>query len=217
MSVAVVGSASGASGSSLSSFTVSVTVLAGTNVLSVQENNANAAGGLTPTSVTYNGVNLTMVPSSSVISNQFESSIWYLINPPTGTAFNLVANYSAAQNFFALGGIFLSGVNTSSPVGTAATNSGTTVAGGSVAPTGAGANGLYIGTCFAFGTTLSSGGSQTNQWNQNAVGGLLSGSGDTATNGNSFTWTAGGSTDNWTASGVAFLPSSSGAVVAWLV
>jgi hypothetical protein len=218
--------ASFSSGSSVSSYSFSVTIASGDNCLVVTEGNASGGGGLQPSGITYGGIPLTMVPSSSIIAAQFQSSIWYLLNPTVGTA-NVVVTLPSAQSFQGSGAIPLIGVSTTTPIGTAAINSGVTV-GGNVTVTASGgiAGDLYVGNNINFDTSqTTSGSNQTNQWSQNNIGTAVCAAGDTipGVNTGAFAWTAtgtiGGSNGAWTGSAVVFKAIGSGAnsaSIAWV-
>jgi hypothetical protein len=78
----------------------------------------------TCTGVTYNGVAMTQGVVSGPDGDNNRTYIFYLANPATG-AHNLVASFSANASPVSLGGISLTGTNTSSPIGASATPSGT--------------------------------------------------------------------------------------------
>jgi len=84
---------------------------------------ASRQGTLPPSSVTYNGVSLTMVRSD--IADGSLASIWYLINPPIGTY--TVSVTMPAGNVFQGNGISLFNVNQASPVDANAGTTGTSV------------------------------------------------------------------------------------------
>jgi hypothetical protein len=161
MGVAVVGSpiSSGQAPGAATTVTFNVTVPTGSTWLHVQENNAQGSGGVTPTGVTYNGVALTMVPSSSIIASYFESSQWYLANPPTNTSYVLSFTYAVGRNYFGASAIGLSGVNSSTPYGTAVKNaSATTIAGATLTVPASTANDLLLATALVYGTGVTPGG-----------------------------------------------------------
>lgn len=76
-------------------------------------------------SVTYGGVNLTKIATSANTGNQAYSEVWYLKNPASGTA-SVVINLSASSAIVA-DSVSYYNVNQTTPFGTAATNSGTSV------------------------------------------------------------------------------------------
>ena len=82
---------------------------------------ASAGAPASPTGVTYNSV--AMTESAGVTSNANRASIWYLANPATGS--NAVAvTFGTTMDRFVCTAISFMGVDTSSPVETAATASG---------------------------------------------------------------------------------------------
>src|SRR5271167_4005509 len=88
-------------------FSFNATCGASDNFLVVMETSAAASAFQVPTSVTYNGVGLTFLSASSAqVSGPafFSTSIWYLANPPTGTAHNVSVNYGATPGL-QLGGV----------------------------------------------------------------------------------------------------------------
>jgi len=78
-----------------------------------------STGTPTTTGVTYGGTSLTLVARiAGHSSNQSEASLWYLLNPPEGTA-DIVASFD--ENTYAtLVATAFSGVNQTNPIGTAA-------------------------------------------------------------------------------------------------
>jgi hypothetical protein len=178
-------------GTNVTSNSFSVTVGAGDNALFIQESALSGSGAYAPSGITYNGVSLTMVPSSSIVSTDIETSLWYLVNPPTGSHTLVVTYGSYAQNV-AAGALPMSGVNTASPIGTAATAGSSSSLNVAVTVTGGTANDLYIGVCGCTGTAISSGSApQVNQWQQQNIDALSSASGDSIPGNDtgSFSWT----------------------------
>ena len=82
--------------SSGTTITGSVTVTAGANLLIVFTHNAFTP---TTTAVTYNGVAMTLLGSSvaTFFSSYKRVYAWYLVDPPTGAAYNIVATWSSAR------------------------------------------------------------------------------------------------------------------------
>lgn len=72
------------------------------------------------TAVTYNGVSLTQYSFTNTGQTPWEE-MWYLTNPPTGTH-NISVTWSGTGNKVGAVGASLSGVNTSTPFGTAVPN-----------------------------------------------------------------------------------------------
>lgn len=201
----------------VSTYSFNVTIASGDNCLVLLEGNASGPGGTTVSSATYGGVSLTQVPSSSAIQDEFETSIWYLLNPAVGTA-SLAVTLNAAQGFIAAGAIPLIGVNTSVPLGTCTTNQSNTTTNPLVTATGAGANDLYLGVTHNFNPFMSTAGAnQTNQWSQQNIGNTTSAMADSIPGSFSgaFSWTGTGVPGNthWTAAAVAFLAAAVGDVL----
>ena len=76
-----------ASGSNTSTWNHTCT--AGANLLLVSEGNASGSGGVQASAVTYNGLSLTRL-SYVIGGSYFESSLWYLVSPPTGVSYAVV-------------------------------------------------------------------------------------------------------------------------------
>ena len=202
--------------------TFNYTCPAGTDCLVLVESasmNATATG--LPTAISYNGVSLINVASSLAVDSTTpsQSSIWYLLAPPTGSSLVVSVNYPVGNgqiNEQATCVQPLIGVNQSSPVGTAAIANGNSTA-AAVVPTGAGANDLYLAVMNSQSGTSSSGGNQTLIRNT-VQRGTCDQSLDSAIAGaGAFQWTV--TTNFWVASAVAFLSASAGggtATVAWI-
>ena len=95
-------------------------------VVSVSASDDNTASETTiPTGVTYNSVAMTKLDGNAVNksgTDQVGSSIWYLVNPTTGTN-NIVATFGATMSDMALGGLSFTGADQgSAPMRTAATD-----------------------------------------------------------------------------------------------
>lgn len=190
--------------------TFSYTVAAGSSALVCVEGSGLFAGGtppVHPATVTYNSVSLTEVTGSGVSDgNHSSASIWYLISPTTGSSLTILATYGTSVDVTSLICFGLSGVNTSSPVGTPVTNSsGGTAGPATVTATGGSSGDLYIGDLFAGvegGTATSS---QTNlatttprgSWVDSADSAAGSGSG-------AFSWSFSTGQDGYAAVGVPF-------------
>jgi len=111
----------------VSSITGSVTLTAGADFLAITAHND---GSGTVSSVTYNGVALTKKVSaaSNFFGNIKNSEGWYLANPATGAAHNLVVTWTAArqdmgftvQSFSGYGSLGAAYSNTSPVNGTSA-------------------------------------------------------------------------------------------------
>ena len=66
--------------------------------------------------ITYNGVGLTLVGSQATSDNKGRIEIWRLIAPATGT-FNVVGNLSGAPDGATVGVVTFTGVNQTTPLG----------------------------------------------------------------------------------------------------
>jgi hypothetical protein len=183
------------------------------NCLVVCEGNAAGGGGITPTGVTYNGVALTLIPGGSSIGGTFfETSVWFLLNPPTGAAHTVTVNLPVSQGLIGGGAISLIGVDTTTPHGTAAINSGSADP-QNVTAVGGGANDLYVGTVHLFFVNYNSTGvNQTQRCSQINIGTSTSFSVDTIPGSSpvAFTWSIGGTAVQYAASAVVFLAASGG-------
>ncbi|MDE2100465.1 MAG: hypothetical protein KGL39_24650, partial [Patescibacteria group bacterium] len=107
--VQTVGSASGTSiNTNAASASYNYTVPTGANclVVSTTSDGTGASGvGSKPTSVTYNGVALTQVPSGSSVggyNGTQEATLWYMLNPPVGSNYAIAANYPDTKQFIQL-------------------------------------------------------------------------------------------------------------------
>jgi hypothetical protein len=193
-----------AAGGTVQSF--NYTVPAGSNCIAILEGSGTYGGTPpTPSGITYNGVSAVMVPSSSAGHANAQTSIWLLLNPPTGSSYVLEVTYPTSVDGGGVGVVPLANVNTGAPYGTAATASGSG-ANSNVTAAGAASTDLYVGVQISGveGAGVTPGGAQTNQFNVGSRGGWGT-SGDTIAGGGSgaFAWTETG-LDGWAASAVAF-------------
>lgn len=117
----------------------------------------------TISALTYNGVALTVVPSSTVTIGQYTSTLYSLIAPDSGS--NTVSiTFTATVYDFGAGAIAFSGAHQTTPLGTAATASNTSTT-PSVNVTAASGE-LVIDTLTIVHTgTLTVGADQTQRWN----------------------------------------------------
>ena len=83
----------------------------GTNLI-LMVNAVNTSGNFSFTGMTYNGVSMTLVSSIFNATTGYYVSLWYLINPSTGTH-NIVATTSG-NNSVSIGGISYTGAKQSS-------------------------------------------------------------------------------------------------------
>lgn len=119
MAIAFDNSAVGSAASGTSA-TFSLTVSGSNRILivGVVLRSPNSASG--PSSVTYNGVSLTQI---AVIDISFMNlSLWRLVNPSTG-ANNVVVTNGATSSNIAATAVSYTGVNQTTPLGTATSNS----------------------------------------------------------------------------------------------
>lgn len=79
-------------------------------------------GNTTVSTITYRGQNLTRLATVNQ-GIQARASLWYLLNPPTGSG-SIIVTMSASASFVA-GATSYTGVNQSNPLGTPATNNNT--------------------------------------------------------------------------------------------
>jgi hypothetical protein len=208
--------------------TFSYTTPAGTTCLALVETND---GHGIPSTITYNGVAMTLVPGtyynqnytycssntgvySYSIGNQ--QSIWYLINPPTGSSYTVSATYPGGTSVGGLVTIPLTGVDPNQPVvtltqplPTSTANSGSTAS--MSVPTPAGPpTGLAIGTGFfeTYPAAVTSATNQTNIFNVSNRGSNQWVIDYAIPPLNSFSWTANTSA-YWFATSALFLPATS--------
>ena len=122
MAIAIVGSATGYSGSAANvsgsnAFTVTTTVLSGANFMVCMT--AGLVDGFNAvSSLTFSGTTLTALRQDRAIVANYDpsSGIFYLVNPPVGT-YGLVVNLGAsAREGVAVTSLILSGVDTVTPM-----------------------------------------------------------------------------------------------------
>lgn len=120
-------------------------------------------------SVTFDGINLTAVPSSQISNGDYFIELWSLIAPHVTTA-NLVATFGGSSPFDAgLIGISASGVHQTTPLGTPVLTSGTSTTPSATVSSAAGE--LVIdGLIIVHGGTLTVGSGQTQRANATANG-----------------------------------------------
>lgn len=189
------------------SYSWSHTFGASDNYFIVGEGNADSSP-TTITSVTCGGVNMTQLGSVSNTGN-FESSIWGLASPGTGTKTILVTQ-AIATTFQGATGLSFTGA--SGGPGLVVSNSSTTTQAPNVSPTGGGSNDIYVATTHTFATSITSSGSnQTARETIVNIDGATSISADTIPGSfaGNFAWTDGsGASNGWTAIGVVLLGSA---------
>jgi hypothetical protein len=179
------------------SVTASGQCAVGDNFLLVFEGNAiNDAGQYTPpTSITYNGVSLTMLSGSSagIISgtNGLECSVWYLENPPQGALYELRVSYPAGG----AAAVIAVPCNHVGSLGTPSTDASADSNDPQVTATGADSSGFYIAAAFNDDTAqVSSGAGQSDLDAVDSLNGASSFSVSLIGGGNpgSFTWNGSG-------------------------
>lgn len=131
----------------------------------------------TISSVTYNGVAMTAIPSGSAANGNYKIAGYYLIAPATG-ANNVVVTFSGAVSDFGGGSISFTDAHQTTPLGTAVTATGTST---SPSVTVSSASGEFVadGLIIVHGGTLTVGGSQTQRWNAIATNGFIKYAGST--------------------------------------
>jgi hypothetical protein len=188
-------------GAGVTSVTVSITPSASANLAIVQESHS---GSGTVTGVTFGGNAMTLVPGSQSTTDNFETSVWYLVNPPTGSSQAAVISYSTFNGYVGVGVESYVNVNTSSPYAGVNTNGGSGAGPSSVSVTGAVVGqDLYIAHALFLATSGTD--NQTNMWDQLNInsGAAAFGSQMAASGSGNFSWTWGGTqTDGWSAVGL---------------
>lgn len=124
---------------------------------------AHRDGNMSVTSVTYGGTALTSIGSQNGPGNQNQATLWYLINPPTGTA-NISVSLSGSKDVTA-GAASFTGVNQTTPLGTLNSLSGTSTTASVVVSSAAGE--VVIDAVAANGdaVSLTAAGGQSVLWN----------------------------------------------------
>ena len=163
-------------------------------------------GSTTVNGVTYGGTALTNVADNQGAGNQNRASVWYLLRPPSGTA-TVAVTLSGSTSVMA-GAVSFSGVDQTTPLGTAAVANGTS-ANPSVTVS-SGSRQLVIDVLASNGDAgaLSAAAGQTEQWNggTGTAGGDVRGGGSTQPGAASVTmsWTLNAS-KSWSLIGVPVL------------
>jgi hypothetical protein len=115
--------------STTTSNTFSFTVPSITNGILLVGNSVNESNPANRaiTGITYNGVALTKIDAMDTGAGSTRTELWYLINPPAGTA-NIVITYSGtgAPGGRRMGVLCLSGVDQSNPINASNKASGST-------------------------------------------------------------------------------------------
>lgn len=159
----------------------------------------------TVSSITYNSVAMTLVPSSTATNGQYTAALYYLTDPTTGS--NTIS-VTFTGSVFDFGGVALSvtGADQSTPLGTANTASGTSTT-PSVTITSASGELVLDTLIIAHSGTLTVGGSQTQRWNAITGGGFIKGGASTEDGAASVTMSWSNSTSqDWAITGVPIKP-----------
>ena len=156
---------SSGSANGVSSITISHVVGTGTDRILLVGASTDPVDMTPVPTATYNGVSMTAVPSGLVAAGINRAQWFYLLNPASGTH-DIVISWTGGNSYIVAGGISFSGVSQSNPLGTAATNSGTSTT-ASVDVTSSST--AVVVDCLAFDrtgtTTATCDASQTQQWN----------------------------------------------------
>lgn len=158
----------------------------------------------TISSVTYNSVAMTLVPSSSKSIGQYTTVLYYLVAPATGS--NTVAvTFTNAVFDFGGGAVSFTGADQSTPLGTANTASGTSTT-PSVAITSTTGEIVLDTLIITHSGTLTVDGSQTQRWNSTG-GGFTKYAGSTEDGASTTTMSWSNSTSqDWAITGVPVKP-----------
>jgi|GEM_PF-1623445 len=158
-------------------------------------------------SITYSGQSLTRIRFDEVLSTDRRSELWYLVNPPSGTA-NVVVTLNQVETVI-IGAISFTNVYQSSPINA---NNGATDPTGvthpSVSLTTTVDNALIVDVVSTVQGSMTSSTSQIERWD--LIRAQLAGSGSTnqTTTANTYTmsWTNNGGLDQWAMSAAAIRP-----------
>jgi hypothetical protein len=158
--------------------------------------------------ITYNGVNLTKLESEKYgFVNKVE--LWYLVNPSSGTH-NVVVTLSSSSDGLGGGAVTYTGVDQSTPVGTAVKNNGYNL--NPTVTVSSAADELVIDVLCVDdgGATITVGGGQTTRYSSNPSENLGRGSSEPGAASVTMSWTLSnvGSADHWAIIAVALKPVS---------
>lgn len=165
------------------------------------------------TNVTYNGTALTYLGQRTQGSTN-GVEIWYMVNPPVGSAnVQVTATGLSGNDSLAFGVTTFSGVDQSTPLGTFA-SAGASSSSASVSVSSATDDIVFAVLAAERGSTTANPG-QTSQWNRRTLsnnnGVRAAGSTESGSNGSvNMTWSL-SSSRNWAAAGVSIKPASNGA------
>jgi hypothetical protein len=167
-------------------------------------------GGVSISSITYNGVSLaSMVSGTHEGSNGFQA-IWGLVAPATG-ANNVVVTFSASCEH-AVGATSRNGVDQTTPAGSSNTASGSST--GPTVDVSSASGEVVIDVCSAFSTTFAQGTGQTERWDLGNSGGIeeAASSDEAGAATVTMSWTL-GTSRQWGMAAVALKPSSGGTTI----
>lgn len=203
-----VDTASSTSSSGVGPFTFSHTVTGSETVLLVgialYDSNDVVSG------VTYNGVAMTAVPSSTVSNGQYTTTLYYLVAPASG-ANNVSVSVTGTVFEIGIGSISLTGADQATPLGTANTATGNSTT-PSVNVTSASGEIVVDTSLIVHSGTYSVGGGQTSRWNAIGSGGFIKYAGSTEPGDTSVTMSwSNTSAQDWAISAVPVKPSGAGA------
>ena len=129
----------------------------------------HAGAGITITSVTYNGVAMTVIPSST-ITGTYAVSLYGLIAPASGA--NTVSISISGNAEIGFGAMSLTGADQTTPFGTANTATGTSTTPSVTVSSASGEIVVDTGQIFHSGT-FSVGAGQTSRWSSFSTGGWV--------------------------------------------
>lgn len=162
-------------------------------------------GSSTVSTVTYNSVAMTAIPSSLVSASQYNTQWYYLLSPATGSnTVSITFSGNTFENTFAA--ISFTGTHASTPYDAVvtATNTSTTP---SVDVSSSTTEIVVDGGLITHNGTLSEGASQTSRWNAISSGGSLKFFGSTETGAATTTMSWSNSTSQlWVQSSFAVVP-----------
>lgn len=162
----------------------------------------------TPTGVTYNGVAMTAIPSSTAANGDYKIAGYYLINPATGTN-NVVISFTGSMFDIGAGSVSFTDAHQTTPLGTAVTATGTSTT-PSVTVSSAAGEIVLDGLVIVHSGTLTVDGSQTQQWKANTGNAFIKYAGSTEGGAASTTMSWSNSTSQaWAAGAVPVKPVAS--------
>lgn len=131
----------------------------------------------TPTGVTYNGVAMTAIPSSTAANGDYKIAGYYLINPATGTN-NVVISFTGSMFDIGAGSVSFTDAHQTTPLGTAVTATGTSTT-PSVTVSSAAGEIVLDGLVIVHSGALTVDGSQTQRWKANTGNAFIKYAGST--------------------------------------